>query len=572
MPESEFSSTTASDRAPLPVGDAARPRDVGRARVTEEHIRVLLVEDDEDDFVVTRALLAEATTPYFDLQWARTLKAGLEKLAENTVGVVLLDLSLPDSQGLDTFRRIHEAVPRLPVILLTGLDDETVGVRAVHQGAQDYLAKGQINRAQLVRSIRYAIERKDSEEQLKRYQNQLEELVAQRTAKLIAANKQLEREIVERKQAERELRKAFSRLEAYDRARTEFVSNVSHELRSPLASIGYAADNMLKGVVGPVPEKGEEYVRMIIAECRRLGDTVADILDMSRLDAKTLSLHEVTIPLAGLVESTIEELHVQAQMKQQHLVLQTEDHALFVRCDAQKIERTVINVVGNAMKYTQKGGTVSVSLSRNPYDEGLMLIKVVDDGPGIDPEHIAHVTERYYRVGEHISGTGLGLALSKEILEMHGGGIDIQSPPQGRRRGTEVRMALPIVAPPLVLVVDGDEVRLTETTGYLAGEGYNVVQCPDAAAALDRLDEGRPELIIIDLRIDGMPGIELIARVKADPDCRRVPMIGLSAGPLNQSEGELLRGFGIPVLVRSWSAGAFKECLEFAVSGRRYLA
>ena len=172
--------------------------------MTEESIRVLLVEDDEDDFVSTRALLDEAPMPRFDLERACTLAAGLQRLSEDTFGVVLLDLSLPDSQGLDTFRRIHEAAPGIPVVLLTGLNDETMGVRAVQQGAQDYLAKGRISCSQLVRSIRYAIERKESEEQLKRYQNQLEELVAQRTAKLIAANRQLEREIVERKEAEAE--------------------------------------------------------------------------------------------------------------------------------------------------------------------------------------------------------------------------------------------------------------------------------------------------------------------------------------------------------------------------------
>jgi len=663
--------------------------------MTERPIRVLLVEDDEDDFVVTRALLAEVSSPRFELTWSRTLDGGLARLGRDALDIVLLDLSLPDSQGWDTFQRVRKTVPRLPVILLTGLNDETMGVRAVQKGAQDYLVKDQIDRPQLVRAIRYAIERKEGEEQLRRYQNELEELVTQRTAKLITANKQLEREIVERKeaeaeahetrqyletvimtshdgivvvdddghfefanqasfrifgwppeefigahflkvvppdsrvfmqerwdearrgegkpyeldivqkngerrsvlvsqrpmniamdrkycmavtditerkQAERELRKAFSRLEAYDRARSEFVSNVSHELKSPLASITYAVDNMLKGVVGSFTERGEAYLRMILAQSRRLTTTVADILDMTRLDGKALSLHEAAFPLAGLVERTVEGLHVQAQMKHQRLCLDIDDAHVFVRCDAEKIERVVVNVVGNAMKYGPEGGTIDVSVSRDPAERDLMRVRVVDDGPGIAPEHIAHVTERYYRVGDHISGTGLGLALAKEILEMHGGSIELSSPPEGLARGTEVRIRLPVASPPLVLVVDDERGSYDEIVHYLEQRGYNVVHCASGQAALEHLENGRPELLIVSLAVSGMPGIELIAHAKASEAWRRIPLIAVAAGPLSRSEKALLQGYGIPSLLKPWVPGALADCLDIATGRRHYPA
>ncbi len=140
---------------------------------SKDDIHVLLIEDDEDDYIITRDLLAEELSQGFRVVWAKDLAAGLEQLSVATFDVVLLDLSLPDSQGLPTFTAVHESSQRVPVVLLTGLSDESLGVKAVQEGAQDYLVKGELDGLVLVRAIRYAIERKKTKDQLEIYAEEL---------------------------------------------------------------------------------------------------------------------------------------------------------------------------------------------------------------------------------------------------------------------------------------------------------------------------------------------------------------------------------------------------------------
>ncbi|MCE9615864.1 MAG: SpoIIE family protein phosphatase [Lentisphaerae bacterium] len=131
-----------------------------------EPIRVLLIEDDEEDYVIARELLGGGRGCRFDLHWADSLASGLQRAADG-VDVILLDLTLPDSRGWETFERVSARVPQVPVILLTGLSDEALGVRAVQEGAEDYLIKGRLDAALLQRALRYAIERNKSREELK---------------------------------------------------------------------------------------------------------------------------------------------------------------------------------------------------------------------------------------------------------------------------------------------------------------------------------------------------------------------------------------------------------------------
>jgi DNA-binding NtrC family response regulator len=217
--------------------------------MSEESISVLLVEDDEDDVVITRHLLSQAGAQNFEVRSAGRLHEAFMRVDEAPPQIILLDLSLPDSQGWQTLVSTLSHAPDIPVVLLTGLADEMMGIKAVQVGAQDYLFKGHIDRDRLARAIRYAIERKRSELALKRYRDHLEEMVSDRTNELQESNAQLQT--------------ANDRLLAHDRARTEFVSNVSHELKTPLASMSYAIDNLLKGIVGKLPERAVTYLEML---------------------------------------------------------------------------------------------------------------------------------------------------------------------------------------------------------------------------------------------------------------------------------------------------------------------
>lgn len=132
-------------------------------------IRVFLIEDDPEDILLIRETLSEASDGHvqFKLEWSENLKAGLERLAKGHLDVILLDLSLPDSAGLDTFMRTHQKYPTVPIIVLTGLNDKTLGLEALWQGAQDYIVKGRVDGKMLTRVIRYAIERNRMQSELR---------------------------------------------------------------------------------------------------------------------------------------------------------------------------------------------------------------------------------------------------------------------------------------------------------------------------------------------------------------------------------------------------------------------
>ncbi len=169
-------------------------------------INVLLIEDNLADIALIREMLKESRKPRFKLYNARRLKEGLEKIKNENIDVLLLDLNLPDSHGIDTFKKANEAVSGIPIVILSAFDDEDIAIKAVKGEAQDYLIKGKVDGNLLSRSISYAIERKINEVELLNYRDHLEEMVEKRTAELKESNLKLQKEIEERKKAEEEIK------------------------------------------------------------------------------------------------------------------------------------------------------------------------------------------------------------------------------------------------------------------------------------------------------------------------------------------------------------------------------
>ncbi len=185
---------------------------LGEYRMSDKMIKVLLIEDNDADTHLIRNMLNNTNEAYFQVKSGKTLKEGLELLNNEEFNVILLDLGLPDSQGIETFNKLYNQENMIPIIILTGMDDEEKGIKAIQQGAQDYLIKGQSS-DYTMRSIRYAIERKKTEEQLKNYQQHLEEMVGNRTIQLENAIKQLQLEISDHENTEDQLKTALKEKE-----------------------------------------------------------------------------------------------------------------------------------------------------------------------------------------------------------------------------------------------------------------------------------------------------------------------------------------------------------------------
>ncbi len=282
------------------------------------------------------------------------------------------------------------------------------------------------------------------------------------------------RDVTLRRQAEDSRERAMARLEEQDQVRSQFVANVSHELRTPLTSMIYAVGNLLRGVAGTLPERVREYVEMLDGDCKRLLSTVTDILDLRQIDRQSLTLTRTRVPLAPLVLKAVEALRVQARQKRVSLELDPGVRWWFVDCDVAKMERVVINLVGNAIKFTPEHGLIDMAVELDPQRTGYVLFSVKDSGIGIPPNEIDKVTQRYYTVGPQPVGAGLGLAIAREIVDLHGGSLQIESPVPGRTCGTAVRVSLPLVEPAQLLVVSANAAIRDRVEDEFSIHGYRV--------------------------------------------------------------------------------------------------
>lgn len=290
--------------------------------------------------------------------------------------------------------------------------------------------------------------RKHAEAELQRTLAEMERRVLQRTTALMETNKALQDELGERQRTEERLRIAMTRLEEFDKAKLQFVFNVSHELKTPLVALRYAVENMLKGVTGPVSTQQRDYLILMRRSMERLMHTLQEVLDLSRLEAHALTLAPSRAELGEFVRQAIRPLTIVAEEKAISLSLDLQEISEPIEWDIDKMERVLLNLVENAIKFTPRGGSVHVCLERDTDHPSCVIITVTDNGVGIPPAHLGHIMERYYRADESIPGAGLGLSIGREIVCLHGGTISLDSPPPGGERGTRVRLHMPLVASP----------------------------------------------------------------------------------------------------------------------------
>jgi PAS domain S-box-containing protein len=360
------------------------------------------------------------------------------------------------------------------------------------------------------------------------------------------------RDISVRKRAQDALEEAVDKLEKHDRNRSQFISNVSHELRTPLTSMTYAITNMLKGVVGALPDHATRYLEMLLGDCKRLLTTVNDILDLRKIESQTLTLAKTRVPYGRLVKRSAIALKVQAEQKSITFTINHGKGLWFADCDAQKIERVVLNLVGNAIKFTPENGHVTVTVTEDEEHPGFVRVMVDDDGIGIPDDAVGLVTERYFTVGEQSSGSGLGLAISKEIVAMHGGELTVESPVPGTGMGTRIAFRLQMAEPPTVLIVDDDPDVLRSLDDQIVEHGYRVLAARGGEQAIELVAAEQPDIIILDLLLPDMSGSDVILRLKGDSATVRIPILVLTGAHLSRAKAVILRNFGIPALSKPW--------------------
>jgi signal transduction histidine kinase len=364
--------------------------------VRKESIRLLLVEDDVGDRkIVGLALDRSSSVADFNVETAETLSEATEYLKTKDYDVVLLDLGLPDSRGIGTIQKVHRTNPNVPIVVLTGLANEEVGLEAIEKGAEDYLIKGKPLERALIRIIRYAIERKKVNKKLK--------------------------EAIE--------------------AKSQFMSMVSHELRVPLASIKESIAIVMDGLAGKITNEQRNCLDIAKRNIDRLSRLIGDLLDFNKLEAGRMNFDMQDNDANDVAKEVYDTMLPLAKEKGINLVLELDGNLPMASFDRDKVTQVVSNLVNNALKFT-KEGRITITTSKM---EDAIQVSVSDTGCGIKKEDLPrlfHEFEQLETVGvEKPRGTGLGLAISKEIITRHNGEIRAESEVG---KGTTFFFTLPI--------------------------------------------------------------------------------------------------------------------------------
>ncbi len=358
-------------------------------------IKVLLVEDDSLFIRFIREMLRREKSPV-RLQSANTLKDAFDLLDAETFDVVVTDLGLPDSSGIETFLSLHIKFPQLPIIVLSGADDKHLALEAVQKGAQEYLVKGSINADLLERSIRYSIER----------QKLLQEL--------------------ECKLAD------ISRMQ---RERQNLLSMFAHDIRNSVVGSGWLSNRIMIGKSCSV----KEDLSMLKEEMLRIEYMLADFMEFSRIDVTEYIPQMKAFDIAALIENEVRHAKVKAAQKNQTLRCRIEDATLpAIKGDAAMLQRVLSNLLDNALKYSGDEGTVSIKVDVRDED---LCVHVLDNGIGIDGKHLPNIFEAFYRATSASKGAGLGLSIARKIVEAHGGRLWVKSEPG---KGSTFSFTLPL--------------------------------------------------------------------------------------------------------------------------------
>jgi signal transduction histidine kinase len=370
--------------------------------MSEQATHVLLVEDNPGDADLVRLRLVDGKAKA-DVNCVNRLSDALASLREKSPSIILLDLNLPDSQGADTFRKVLEHAPDVPVVILSGQDDEELAMKALHQGVQDYLVKGAISSSGLDRAMRYAVER----------QALLRSLEMSRKQQLEFKN--------------------------------QFLSHVSHELRTPLTCIHQYASLLFDGLAGAISPEQHDYLETILKSVNQLGAMVRDLLEASRAESGKVRIEPHCVSMGDLIRLAVSMTRSVADEKQVGLEIGVDTRIPFVYGDPDRILEVLINLIDNGIKFTRAGGAVTVQACLVPTDPAFVYISVIDTGCGIDPGAKALIFERMYQDPNSIDnsrkGLGLGLFIAKELVTLHRGKIWVASEPG---QGSTFSFTLPL--------------------------------------------------------------------------------------------------------------------------------
>ncbi|MEY4388080.1 MAG: hypothetical protein RLY20_3363, partial [Verrucomicrobiota bacterium] len=393
-------------------------------------------------------------------------------------------------------------------------------------------------------------------------------------------------DITDRKRAEEAMREAKEAAEEASRAKSQFLASMSHELRTPLNSVIGFANILLKNNAGTLGAAELNFLDRILANGKHLLALINQILDLSKIEARKVELQNAPVALDALIRETIAQQEGLVRDKPVQLLADVPDQVAVIQTDAEKLRQVIINLIGNALKFTEQG-SVTVRLVTEPADGRPLRIEVIDTGIGIPQDKLGLIFEAFQQAevgtARKYGGTGLGLTISRALCNLMGFNIEVASEVgQGSTFSvlltpSEKTSAKPMAIKPaesvapgaaaelkskLVLVIDDELDSRTLLTHMIGETGCLAIAASSGEQGLKLARELRPQLITVDLMMPHMDGWQVVQTLKADPALRDIPVVVVSI-VAGENRGRILGA--VDILQKPVSRDDLSTCLKRAL-------
>lgn len=404
--------------------------------VASEKVDILVVDDVPEKLIALEAVLSELNQTIIK---ASSGKDALRLLLQQDFALILLDVNMPGMDGFETAALIRQRKnsEHTPIIFMSAVDSSEIHLaKGYSLGAVDYIFSPIVPDV-LKTKVAVFVELYKRTEQVKKR-------VQERTAELLAINTALQQEILERKRTEARLEEANKELQILNQVRSDFTSMVSHELRTPLTAIKEGITLVLDEIEGPLTDSQRETLSITKKSVDRLARLIQNVLTFSKMESGQFQADFEQTNIIALTKEVSELMTLAAHKKGvgfEHHLPRSPLHAL---CDADKLKQIMINLVDNALKFTDAGGRVSLRLIPKTTQ---FIIEVTDSGIGIHPKDQHKIFDMFnqsaYASSRKAGGVGMGLAICKKLAELHRGTIEVES---SFGKGSTFRVALPLLS------------------------------------------------------------------------------------------------------------------------------